>query len=362
MKTQGNLLFLESSKNMGGQEWQLLQQMQALEASGYACTLLCRPDARILEEARSRGLQVTPLPFRNSAHLPTIAAIRQTIQTLRPLACICHSGHDSNNLSLSVLLMRQRPKIIRSRTYYVSSGKKRFQSLLPMDTVMVPSQFMQQHIQQQYPDKPVITVYPGIDFERLDQQKNAALPASLEAWLQERSSHRILIQVGMLRTEKGHMITLSALAALLKERQDISLIIAGSGEQQSAIKAEIERLGLSHHVWLGELKPVAPALLQAHLLLMPSLKEPLGMAQIEALGLGLPVIVSKVGGLPETVEHRQTGLLVEEATPEAWANSIREALEHYPLMQQYAAAGQKQVRQRFSKEANTHQLIELIKN
>lgn len=361
MTAQGDILFLESSKNMGGQEWQLLQQMQALEECGYRCTLLCRPDARIFEEARNRRLQVTPLPFRNSAHLPTIAAIRNIIRAQRPLACICHSGHDSNNLSLSVLMMRQRPKIIRSRTYDTAKGRKRFQSLLPMDAVMVPSRFMQQQIQRQYPDKPVITVYPGIDFERLDQQSKEALPAPLETWLQARSGHRILIQVGMLRTEKGHMITLAALAAVLQKRQDVSLIIAGSGFQQAAIEAEIERLGLGSHVWLGELKPVAPALVKSHLLLMPSLQEPLGMAQTEALGLGIPVLVSSAGGLPETVAHRETGLVADSFEPEAWAGHILAALADYPLMQQYAAAGKEQVRSRFGKTANTRQLIELIR-
>ncbi|WP_373762192.1 glycosyltransferase family 4 protein [Neisseria dentiae] len=360
MKNQATVLFLESSKNMGGQEWQLLQQMQALQEHDYRCILLCRPESRIIGEASSRGLPTVALPFRNSAHLPTIAGIRRTIRQYRPSACICHSGHDSNNLSLAVLWMRPRPKIIRSRTYYVTEKKKTFQSLLPVDIVMVPSRFMQQRIQQQYPDRPVQTVYPGIDFSRLDSQKNDGLPNSLENWLSQRPDHHILIQVGMLRTEKGHSTALHAIAGLLRQRQDISYIIAGTGENHTSITQEINRLGLQEHIWMGELKPVAPALQRASLLLMPSSKEPLGMAQIEALGLGIPVIVSNADGIPETVQHQQTGLVVDGYDPDSWQQAILYALEHYPLMQQYAAEGQKTVRQKFSIAANTEQLIRLI--
>lgn len=353
-------MFLESSKNMGGQEWQLLQQMQALQQKGLRCFLLCRPDSLIIHEAQSRGLHTIALRFRNSAHLPTIKGICRAIRLYNPAACICHSGHDSNNLSLAVMLMRKRPKIIRSRTYYSDIKKKTLQSVLPMDTVMVPSRFMQQKIQKQYPDKPVLTVYPGIDFERLDQQKHDTLPDNLQNWLAQRRDHDILIQVGMLRAEKGHSIVLNALSALLKERSNISYIIAGAGENENLIKQKINELNLQNHVWAGKLKSVAPALKHAKLLLMPSLKEPLGMAQIEALGLGVPVIVSNRGGIPETVQHRQTGLVVNNLSDSTWLETIRYALDHYPLMQEYAGKGQKAVRETFSIESNTRKLIELI--
>ena len=111
---------------------------------------------------------------------------------------------------------------------------------------------------------------------------------------------------------------------------------------------------------MGELSAVAPALRRAQLLVMPSLLEPLGMVQIEALGLGVPVIVSNVGGIPETVQHQQTGLIVTEATPEAWAEAMDYGLTHPQEMQRLAAAGQAQVRQQFSPQFNTQRLLQLL--
>ena len=84
------------------------------------------------------------------------------------------------------------------------------------------------------------------------------------------------------------------------------------------------------------------------------------MVQIEALGLGVPVIVSNVGGIPETVQHQQTGLIVTEATPEAWATAMDYGLTHTQEMQRLAAAGQEQVRQQFSRQYNTQRLLQLL--
>ena len=359
MNKQKSVLFLESSKNMGGQEWQLLQQMQALQQEGYLSVLLCAEQGLIAAHAKARNLHVITLPFRNSAHLPTVRGIWRAIKQYQPTACICHSGHDANNLSIACLWLRQRPKIIRSRTYYTNDKKKSWQSLLPLDVVMVPSQFMQAQIQKQFPSKRVEVVYPGVDFAKLDGQTEAMLSEDLQQWLAARPAAEVIIQVGMFRREKGHHIVLAAVAQLLERHPNLVLILAGGGKKQ-AILEQIAQLGLSDKVWLGELSAVAPALRRAQLLVMPSLLEPLGMVQIEALGLGVPVIVSNVGGIPETVQHQQTGLIVTEATPEAWATAMDYGLTHTQEMQRLAAAGQEQVRQQFSRQYNTQRLLQLL--
>jgi glycosyltransferase involved in cell wall biosynthesis len=71
------------------------------------------------------------------------------------------------------------------------------------------------------------------------------------------------------------------------------------------------------------------------------------MAQIEALGLGVPVVASRVGGIPETVQDRHTGLLAEPGNLEAWIEALSWALEHRAAMRAMAAAGRTDVRQRF---------------
>ena len=224
---------------------------------------------------------------------------------------------------------------------------------------MVPSRFMQAQIQKQFPSKRVEVVYPGVDFAKLDGQTEADLPEALSHWLAQRPDAEVVMQVGMFRREKGHHIVLEAIAQLLATRPNVVYVMAGGGKAD-VLTAHIERLGLQDKVWMGELRAIAPALRQADVMVMPSLLEPLGMVQIEALGLAVPVIVSNVGGIPETVTHQQTGLIVDDMSPEAWAHAIDYALSHPDTMRAWARAGQAQVRQQFSPEYTTKRLLQLL--
>ena len=78
-----------------------------------------------------------------------------------------------------------------------------------------------------------------------------------------------------------------------------------------ALRSKVTAYGLEKNVLFAGLVRNLPALYaKSELVVMPSTYEPLGMSQIEALGLGVPVVAGRVGGIPETVEDRRTGLLV----------------------------------------------------
>ncbi|UUE57549.1 glycosyltransferase family 4 protein [Pectobacterium aroidearum] len=352
------IFFLESSKNMGGQEWQLLQQMESLNARGFATLLFCNAQGRINEQARARGLSVMNVPFRNSGHLPTIQVLRREIKRQRPLACICHSGHDANNLYIAALTLLHRPKIIRSRTYYTNKKPNPLSRFLPIDVVMVPSQFMADKVTPQFPGKQIEVVYPGIAFEKLDREVDLPLSHSLATWLSE-GEGEVLIQLGMLREEKGHSIILAALSELVLHWPHLRYVIAGGGNAEP-LQKEITQRGLQQRVWVGELSSVAAALKCADILVMPSTKEPLGMAQIEALGLAVPVIISNEGGLPETVQNGVTGIIVSSNEPQAWVKAIDSALSNKETIRAYAEVGKKDVRTRFGRDINTEKLIQIV--
>ncbi|OON41054.1 acetylglucosamine transferase [Izhakiella australiensis] len=352
------VFFFESSKNIGGQEWQLLQQMESLNKSGFTTLLFCKADSRIDSEARLRQLAIINAPFRNSCHPSTIAIIRKAIKQYRPAACICHSGHDANNLSIATMLMANRPKLIRSRTYYTARKASLINRLLPLDLVMVPSRFMSEKLHDHFPGKKMQVVYPGIAFSKLDQEQHLPLDAGLDDWLKHHAGD-VIVQLGMLREEKGHRIILDALKELVKKRPGVRYVIAGSGNE-APLREYIAANGLQPNVWIGELSSVAALLMRASIVVMPSKKEPLGMAQIEALGLAVPVIISNQGGLPETVTDGVSGIIVTTDTAEAWSQAIDFALSQPALMREYALAGQKDVRARFSCQTNTEALIDII--
>jgi len=355
------ILFSESSPNLGGQELQLLQQMAVLQQQGVAVKLACRAASGIEQAARQRGLEVLLVAFRNSLHLPSILSIRRILKIWQPDVVVSHSGHDANVCGLAARLVRQRPRTVRVRTYQHDIPHAWSYNHLA-DMTLVPSQEMRARILRnpKISAERIHILYPGLDFAGIARDAQLALPEPLTVWLAHHPG-RLLVQAAMLRPEKGHLYLLDVIARLVSRYPDIRYVIAGEGEQRSAIEQRVRALGLEQHVYLaGMVQPIAPLLQRAHLVLMPSLIEPLGMAQIEALSLGVAVVASDVDGIPETIVANHTGLLVAPGDIPAWENALTWALENPQRMAAMAAEGRESVIKKFSIETNITRFLSLI--
>lgn len=354
------ILFSESSPNLGGQELQLLQQMTALRERSIEVKLACRAGSGIQRAASDRGLETELVAFRNSLHLPSIFKVARLVRSWQPEVIISHSGHDANNCGLAARLVRTRPLLVRARTYQHGIPHAWTYNWLA-DLTVVPSSEMRDRILQNprvHTDR-IHLLYPGLDFTEISSDAQQPLPAHIEQWLTAHPG-RLLAHAAMLRGEKGHTFMLDVVAQLLPRYPDLRYVIAGEGVERTAIQQRIKTLKLEEHVLLaGMVQPVAALLRRAEMVIMPSLIEPLGMAQIEALSLGIPVIGSNVGGIPETISHRKTGLLAEPGDLQSWQEAIAWSLDHPEQMQAMAATGRADVLARFSVDANIERLLNL---
>lgn len=357
------VLFCESSPNVGGQELQALAQAAALPARGVETLLLCRPNSRVMSVAAAHGVATLPIPFRNSFHLPSIAGVRKVIRDFRPDALLCHSGHDANTGALAARLFARRPVLLRARTYQHGVANAWSYNTL-FDRTLVPSLEMRELLlaNRRIDPKRIHLLYPGMDFDAIARRSQEALPEAASRALAELPSP-LIVQAAMLRPEKGHALMLEVLAALKAEGRVAGFAIAGEGELKAQLQAQVARLGLDNQVrFLGMLDNVPALIRRAALLVVPSSYEPLGMSQIEALSLGVPVVASEVGGIPETVRHGATGVLVPAADQAAWVAAVRRALDAGDEMQAMASQGRLDVLHRFGLQTNLDQLINHIQS
>jgi glycosyltransferase involved in cell wall biosynthesis len=353
--TLRRVLFTESSPNLGGQEFQLLEQARGLLHRGIQARLLCSPESRIGELAGQFGVPASPVSFRNSLHPPSVLGVMNVLSEWKPDAVLSHSGHDADVCALAARLVSKRPRLlVRMRTYQHGLPHAWTYNYF-FDRTLVPSEEMRRRLLANpgIKGERIAVLRPGIAFADLEARSAQPLDPGLEQTL-ARFPARRLTHAAMLREEKGHIFMLEVLARLRARFSDLCYVIAGEGELDQTIRRKAKTLGVEANVCFAGLLRNLPALyVRSELVVMPSLYEPLGMSQIEALGLGVPVIASRVGGIPETMEH----LLVTPGDTEAWVQAIAWALEHREDMRTMAAAGRADVRRRFELATVLDELI-----
>jgi glycosyltransferase involved in cell wall biosynthesis len=139
-----------------------------------------------------------------------------------------------------------------------------------------------------------------------------------------------LLFVGNLIDGKGVQYLLDAVARVAKTHPHVSLVVAGSGPYDAALRARAERLGVAERVeFVGRVPHASlPAALAAcEVFVFPSLSEATPRAVMEAMSMARPVVASAVGGIPDLVEDGVHGRLVPPADAERLADAIRAVLD-----------------------------------
>jgi L-malate glycosyltransferase len=144
-----------------------------------------------------------------------------------------------------------------------------------------------------------------------------------------------IVNVGTFENKKGQDILVRAFAKVRERRTDLSLVIVGrSGPQLQILRDLIAELGLSDCVDLREDLPHAQTLSMirsAKVFALSSRQEPFGIVLLEAAYFSVPVVATRVGGVPEVVADGVTGLLVPADDPAALASAIERVLDDAAL-------------------------------
>lgn len=126
-----------------------------------------------------------------------------------------------------------------------------------------------------------------------------------------RASEPRIICVARFRSQKNHRMLLEAVARVREKVSDVRLQLVGDGPERPALESHVRGLGLDDAVqFVGSVADLWPLLAEARVFALASSYEPLGIAALEAMAAGLPILATDVGGLPEIVEPGVNGYLV----------------------------------------------------
>jgi glycosyltransferase involved in cell wall biosynthesis len=171
--------------------------------------------------------------------------------------------------------------------------------------------------------------------------------------------HFVVGAVARLDRRKGLDTLIEALAKLAAVRPEVRLLIVGDGAERRRLFEQSRVLGVESRIsWAGHRKDVRPALAAMDLFAAPSRSEGLGVAIIEALAAGVPVVGAAVGGIPELLAGAACARLLPSEQPDAWAEAIAGLVDRGPALAQMAAAAPAHAA-RFSNAASVAALEEL---
>lgn len=200
-----------------------------------------------------------------------------------------------------------------------------------------------------FPPGQLVSIPTGIDFAGFNPQRDRS---ATRKNLGLAEGHFVILMVGILRTVKGHDVALRAFQTMASEIEQARLVLAGDGPWQGELQRLTATLGLTDRVrFLGFRDDVPDLMAAADLFLLTSRSEGVPQAVTQAMYAGLPVVATRVGGVPELIAHEENGLLVPPENPVATAAAIRRMAQDPNLARQFSAAARSQVEIRFSLQA-----------
>jgi glycosyltransferase involved in cell wall biosynthesis len=156
--------------------------------------------------------------------------------------------------------------------------------------------------------------------------------------------------VGEFRHIKGADVLVDAVATLRRTGRDVTLTLAGDGEEMAALQEQAQRRELGAAArFLGHV-PARHGFSKGRLLVVPSRGDSLPYVVIEAAAAGVPILASRVGGIPEILGAENPRLFPPDDPPAA-AQAIADALDDLPALLAEAQAVRERVRRMFSQDA-----------
>lgn len=205
----------------------------------------------------------------------------------------------------------------------------------------------------------VHAMYHGIDAQRFRAQG-----------ARDARGTPLILSVGRLREKKGFATLIDACALLRTRGVDFACEIVGYGEEQERLQAAIAQLRLDDHVRLAGTMNHAALIRrydEAAVFAAPSQitadgdRDGIPNVMLEAMAMELPVVASRVSGIPEVIEDGINGALVEPGDAHALADALTRVLADAPLRARLGAAARRTVLERFDNDRNLELVVRLLR-
>jgi glycosyltransferase involved in cell wall biosynthesis len=326
-----NILYLTNHLNIGGITSYVLTLAKAFKKHGHK-VYIASSGGKLLSEFIAEGIVYLPIPIKTKSEV----SYKILISKYKLLKIIREKNIDilhANTRVTQVLSFFLRRSLSKP---YVSTchgffKKRLFRKMFPCwgNKVIVISEPVKEHLVKDFRVKgeDIRVIHNGIDVENFqipDPKLQIAIKKKLGL-----SGGPVVGIVARLSEEKGHLYLIAAMKSVLSRVPQAQLLIVGNGRMKKELLELTKDLGMEKNIFfLAAVDDTKQVLAAMDLFVLPSLKEGLGLALMEAMASGLGVIGSDVGGIRSLIQDGHNGLLVRAADIQGLSYAILELLQN----------------------------------
>jgi len=318
---------------------------------------------RLEAAAHEAGLEAFSIPERRRFDTSVLTGLRHIVDRYRP--DILESRNVKSHFFVRLLGLHRRYPWVAWNHGYTATNRldgaynqlDRWSLRAPFRLVTVCAPFAENLVARGVKRDKITVMHNFVEpFRRPspDVVQRARLALGLK------DSEAVILAVGRLSREKGHADLLAAISLLARAGgvPPLRVLIVGDGPERDSLKRQAAALGVSEKVAMaGFQRDMAPYFAMARVLALPSHSEGSPNVILEAMAAGLPIAATRVGGVPEILVDRETGLLVPARDPVAMTSALTELLTDSELSRRLGESALLQARTTYTHEEYQRKLV-----
>ena len=352
-----NILYLSDSVNLWGARRSLLDLLKNIDRKKFSISVVCGKEGPLTDKLKEENIDYATIPLplwrkvKNLPHIPSSILSLVKLVKEKDIHIIHCNSHGVNPYGVIAGKLTNARVICHIRDIITPDKIKKY-FLNYSDKIITISDF-QKKVFSRYPtiNKRVSLVYNGIDTSIFYRCKTTEI-LKFRKKLNIGEKDFLVGCVGQISSLKGQDYLIKAVPLVLKKIPSTKFLLCGEVRRErdkGKIESLVEKLGVRKNIiflgWREDLPIVYSSL---DVLAFPTLKEAFGRAAVEAMACEVPVIATRVGGVPEIVEDGKTGILIPPQTHIQLADAIIKLLQDSKMRKNMGKEGRKRVQKNFN--------------
>jgi len=352
------IMHIEMGRQLDGGARQVANLLNGLEKLPGEHSLVCASGSEIAGAITNREVKVSRIKAKETRGFKLLKNLRKIIRYERPDLLHIHN-RPGDFMAVLAGKLEKKPMVYSLRTDKKPNLFERFIKFPNFGKIIAQSQAIYRVLQLVNVSPDRLTCIPGsVDTERFKPDK-AGLPSFL-AQFGLKGDGPVLAMAAQWTANKGHSVLFGAMPAILAKRPTARVLIFGQGPMKDSLVKEVKRRNLDKFVrFVGYRPDLEHVLPYVDLFIHPALTEGMGVVLMEAAACGIPIIASRVGGIPEVVRDRFNGYMVKSGDYPALARHIIDLLDDEDQFKLFGKTGRELAVENYSieKMVTAHRIV-----